>query len=246
MVVKTFSRNKKKYQVNTISSRWGEKEFNKELKNTDSEYIINCIGAIPQKYSEDATKYKSLNIDLPEFLEKLNKRIIHPSTDCEFSGKIEKLKKYNKTDKRDAEDEYGKSKAFISKKIESKFKNTKIIRTSIIGRELKNHLSLLDWTLTGSEPINGYVDHYWNGITTLQWCKICQRLIDNWEMSPKINQFGTEKIISKYELIKTIIKIYNKKRKVIKYNTGKEINKCLESDFILPSIEKQIAELKDF
>ena len=61
--------------------------------------------------------------------------MIHPSTDCEFSGNIPATRKYTKKDVRDAIDDYGKSKAEISKRIENGFKNTKIIRTSIVGHE---------------------------------------------------------------------------------------------------------------
>ena len=156
--------------VYTTDSRFNSEEFKTILEGTDAEYIINCIGKIPQKSKkgENLNEYKTLNIELPIFLETLNKKILHPSTDCEFLGGLEEGKKYTKNNIRDAQDEYGLSKAFISNKIEKEFHNTKILRVSIIGHEKNTSLSLLDWFLSQEKETNGYTNHYWNGITTLE------------------------------------------------------------------------------
>lgn len=245
-VFRYFSQYYQKYTLYILNERWGDIEFNKKLLSTDADFIINCIGATPQKYSNQPEKYKELNIDLPIFLETLGKKVVHPSTDCEFSGNLGISKKYSKNSKRDAVDPYGKSKAYISEQIEKKFKNTKIIRTSIIGHELsENKVSLLDWALSAQGTIRGYTDHYWNGITTTQWCKICEKIIIDWNNTPVLNQYGTNEIINKYNLINTIFKIYTKNVNIEPYATGQAINKCLESDIQLPPIETQISELKE-
>jgi len=244
-ILKYFSQYPQKYKILTTKERWGDVEFNNILLSTDADFIINCIGATPQKYSKHPEKYKELNIDLPIFLETTGKKIIHPSTDCEFSGNLPIDKKYKKNDVRDAMDDYGKSKATISEQIEKSFKNTKMIRTSVIGHEIsEKKVSLLDWALSSQNDIKGYTNHYWNGITTMQWCKICEGIITDWDNMPVLNQYGTEKIINKFDLIKLFFKIYNKNTNVEPYATGQIINKCLESDIVLPSIEIQINELK--
>ena len=158
--------------VTTCDYRWDTVEFKEFVLNSDAEYIINCIGSIPQKNS-DRHEFIKCNIDLPIFLESTGKKIIHPSTDCEFSGSIPYPQKYRKKDFRDANDDYGVSKALISEMITSDFKNTKSIRTSIIGHELNSKSSLLEWFLNvdESQEINGYANYYWNGVTTLCWCK---------------------------------------------------------------------------
>ncbi|MFH1454835.1 MAG: sugar nucleotide-binding protein [bacterium] len=246
-VMKYFSQYPQKYKTLTLSERWGYIKFNEKLISADIDFIINCIGATPQKYSNQPEKYKELNIDLPIFLETLNKKIIHPSTDCEFSGNLSINKKYQKNNIRDATDDYGKSKAYISELIENSFKNTKIIRTSIIGYELTDQkFSLLEWILSSKGSIRGYTDHYWNGITTLQWSKICENIINNWNKQPVLNQYGTEKINNKYDLAKIIVKTYKKNTIVKPYVTGQNINKCLESDTKLPTIDEQVIELKKF
>ena len=200
-----------KYILETTTTRWGTDEFKRHLKETDADVIINCIGKIPQKNSESSL-YREINIGLPIFLESLSKKIIHPSTDCEFSGKIPFDKKYTKLDARDAVDEYGKSKAEISQLIEEKFVNTKIIRTSIIGHEINTHLSLLDWFLNAHNEVSGYTNHYWNGITTLTWAKLCLEIIDSWDAYPIVNQYGTSEVRSKYDLLVDIKNVYNKNK----------------------------------
>ena len=246
-VMRYFSQFPEQYTLLTTNERWGDNgAFNESVSSTDADFIINCIGAIPQKYSQHEDNYQKINIDLPIFLDSIGRPIVHPSTDCEFSGTIPAGEKYKKKSLRDATDAYGISKALISKKIEETFANTKIIRTSIIGHELGNKkFSLLEWVLsTKDTPIRGYTDHYWNGVTTIQWCKICETLIKDWGQKEKLNQFGTEKIASKYDLVRLILKIYMRKVDVEPYMTGTIVNKCLESDVSLPPIEKQLEELR--
>lgn len=237
---------KDKNNIYITDLRWNTEEFKNFIINIDVDFIINCIGAIPQKNykSED---YNKINFELPIFLESTGKKIIHPSTDCEFSGNILYPLKYKENDNRDADDDYGKSKAKISKTIVSEFKNTKIIRTSIIGHELNSNKSLLDWFLSVDETkeVNGYGNYYWNGITTLLWCDIAEAIILNWQFFYHIIQIGTEGL-NKYELLKIIKKVYNKETKINDFNLEKPINKMLESDFVIPTIEEQLIELKNF
>ncbi len=244
-VFKYFSAQKEKYAVLTTNERWGSKSFEGSLTNLDVDVIVNCIGIIPQK-KPAVSDYEKINIDLPIFLESLNKKVVHPSTDCEFSGNIQEGKKYKKTDIRDADDDYGKSKAVISTLIETSFKNTKIIRTSIIGHEMNSHLSLLDWFLNSECEARGYTNHYWNGITTLEWAKLCEKVIDSWENFPVLNQYGTPLVASKYEVLNMIKKVYEKNIVIIPFEAPQSIDKCLESDSEIAPLVDQLRELKDF
>ncbi|MFH1188273.1 MAG: sugar nucleotide-binding protein [bacterium] len=243
-VLKYFN-TKEDYTITTTDEKWDSAIFKEILKGADVDFIINCIGIIPQK-KPDVSDYQKVNIDLPAFLETLGKKIVHPSTDCEFSGRISSDIKYKKTDGRDAVDDYSRSKSEISELIEDNFKNTKMIRTSIIGHEISSHFALLDWFLNSSDSVNGYANHYWNGITTLEWAKLCEQLIDKWDTSPALNQYGTEKIMSKYNVLKIIKNIYNKDIKIFEFEVSETVNKCLESDRELDSIEHQLKELKTF
>lgn len=231
--------------VLTISSRWEDVSFNEEIKNINPDFIVNCIGAIPQK-KPTAETYKKVNFDLPVFLESLGIKVIHPTTDCEFSGTLAIDKKYTKKDIRDALDDYGKSKSSASELIENSFKNTKMIRTSIIGHEVTSHVSLLDWLLKSEGVVNGYTDHYWNGITTLHWAKICYDIINDWNKYVVLNQYGTEVNMSKYEMLVLIKNIYNKNISINPITTGNTVNKCLLSDSVMIPLEQQLMELRAF
>lgn len=239
--------NSQNHEIETISSllRWNDSDFKKAIINSKAEFIINCIGAIHQRdYDDDY--YEFLNVKLPNFLDVVGKKIIYPSTDCVFSGNLKYPEKYLKTDNRDANDLYGKSKAKIDRMICNIHSNTKIIRTSIIGHELQEHVSLLDWFLNSIEDeLNGYVNYYWNGITTLQWAKISERIINNWDEYPILNQVGSE-VITKADLLRLIGKVYEKTTMVNDYEVEIPINKTLYSDIEVPSLEKQLIELKEF
>ena len=132
--------------------RWDSDEYKNKIVQSSAEFIVNCAGAIPQK-KYDSTYYDFLNVELPMFLEESGKKIIHASTDCEFSGELPYPQKYDKNAKKDAIDDYGKSKAKISEIIVNDFKNTKIIRTSIIGHEKIGKFSLLDWFLSNGDGV---------------------------------------------------------------------------------------------
>jgi dTDP-4-dehydrorhamnose reductase len=235
----------RKHTILIVASRWGETDFGKEILDISPDCIVNCIGKIPQK-SPSQEEYEKVNIALPIFLETLNIPIIHPSTDCEFSGTLSLGKKYRKVDPRDAEDEYGKSKALISEKIEKEFKNTKIIRTSIIGHEEKTHFALLDWFLHSEGEVRGFTNHFWNGITTLEWAKRCEQLIHTWSQAPTLNQYGTNECISKFDLLHLLKEVYEKKIEIAPFATEVAINKCLESDRMLLPLKDQLNELKEF
>ena len=236
---------KTEFKISTINSRWGEADFSNDIKNSKPDYIINCIGKIPQKDPVE-TEYNFLNIALPQFLEKLDIKIIHPSTDCEFKGNLPMGETYTKKSLRDADDVYGLSKANISAEIETSFKNTKIIRTSIIGHEALTSVSLLDWFLSQTDTVRGYTNHYWNGITTLQWAKQAEILISDWENFPILNQVGTSKHYSKFDILHIVKSVYKKDIEITPFETPLTVNKCLESDTMLPALEIQLAELKSF
>lgn len=235
-----------KYDVEIIEKyKWCSSEFINSIVNSSAEYIINCIGAIPQKnYFEN--EYRNINVNLPMFLETLNKKIIHPSTDCEFSGNLPFPKKYEKDDDRNAIDLYGKSKGLISSIIDNYFVNTKIIRTSIIGHELNHKCSLLEWFLNSNKDVNGYTNHYWNGITTLYWCEFVDKIINDWDKYEKLIQIGTDGL-NKYSLLQTIQEVYNKDNvEIFPFEADMCINKMLQTDFKIPTIKEQLIELKKF
>ena len=76
--------------------RWPDDEFLTKIVNADVDYVINCIGAIPQR---TWTKDFDINYELPIWLVKnLECRVIHPGTDCEMDNDHYGISKVNASD----------------------------------------------------------------------------------------------------------------------------------------------------
>lgn len=225
------------------NSKWETDDFKEYIKNSSCDYLINCIGCIPQK-KPTWEQYKSVNILLPAFLSNnFTGKIIHSTTDSEFDGKSLEQSYYSSEELPTALDDYGISKAYASIFLKAN-PNVKQIRTSIIGPEIYNKVSLMEWFFKQKENVNGYTTHYWNGITTLEWSKQAYNVINNWNKFDKVIQIGTNKI-SKYELLCLINKIFESKKNIISINVN-TLNRCLKSDYEIQSLENQLIDLKKF
>ena len=184
------------------------------------DFIINCIGAIPQR-----TNNFKVNYELPTWLiENVSCKIIHPGTDCEMDN-----------------NDYGLSKKKASDFILDKGQNTKILKSSIIGPELNSNSSLLEWFLSQENEVFGYTKAIWNGVTTYEWSKQCLELINNWSTYKSLTTLSSDPI-SKYELLNIIKNVYNKDINIIPKELGKD--KTLIGDIKTGNIKKQIIELK--
>jgi dTDP-4-dehydrorhamnose reductase len=213
------------------------------LKKYNNSIIINCIGIIPQRYEpSNESLYLKINTVFPHLLSKccleLNFKFIHISTDCVFNGNTHSS--YLESDISNEIHIYGSS------KYKGEPSNATIIRTSIIGEELENKQSFLEWILKNNNNIvNGYIDHYWNGVTCLQLSKIIIHMIQFDIFWKGVRHLYSPSIISKYELIKLISEIYNINITVNKHNTS-IVNKTLASNYPLfyniPDLKTQLIE----
>jgi len=174
------------------------------IDKVNPDYVVNCIGRIkPTINEEDAlsvSEAQKVNSELPIKLELLSGdndfKIIQIGTDCVFSG----LKgSYKVNDKYDALDIYGKTKA--AGEIDNKQKM--LIRTSIVGPEVKPGRSLLNWFLEQEEDarVNGFTNHLWNGITTLAFARVVKSVIINNSYEDRIFHLTPKDTISKFDLL---------------------------------------------
>jgi len=160
--------------------------------------VINAIGIIKQRPdAKESIPSLEINALLPHRLAVLCKaigaRLIHMSTDCIFSGK---KGNYQENDPSDAEDLYGKTK-YLGEVHES---NCLTLRTSIIGRELSRHKSLLDWFLAQTGKVKGFTNAIYNGFTTLEMSRIIEKILLEYPNASGVYQVSSEPI-SKYELL---------------------------------------------
>ena len=163
------------------------------------EVIVNCIGVIKQRADAKAA-IPSIRInallphELSEWCGGWNGRLIHFSTDCVFSGK---RGHYSEQDLSDAEDLYGKTK-YLG---EVSSGRALTLRTSIIGRELSEFKSLLEWFLQQNhKKIIGYTRAYYSGVTTNYLAGLVARIIQEQPALAGIYQV-TGDTIPKYELL---------------------------------------------
>jgi dTDP-4-dehydrorhamnose reductase len=173
--------------------------LNGTLKELRPDFIVNCVGIVKQRQeAQMAIPSITINSLLPHklaaFAGAWGGRVIHPSTDCVFDGK---RGGYTEADDSSAEDLYGKSK-FLG---ELRCDNGLTLRTSIIGRELVEHRSLLDWFLIQQDKtVRGFRRVIYSGVTTNQLAEVVTMII---QKSPGLHglfQVVSEPI-SKHDLL---------------------------------------------
>jgi dTDP-4-dehydrorhamnose reductase len=204
--------------------------------------VINAIGrTIPFASLSFETYF--INSALPHLLAKeYGDRLIHITTDCVFSGKVGAP--YNEDSAPSLDTLYG-----VSKRL-GEPRNCLTIRTSIIGRELKGFTGLLEWFLSAKGEVNGYTDHVWNGITTREFAKICDRLIQR-DLRPVgiYHVFGEP--VKKYDMLQEFKRRFKTDHKINAVMSPSTIDRRLSTLYHLnawcriPSFRKMLDEMPD-
>jgi dTDP-4-dehydrorhamnose reductase len=171
----------------------------------DCDWAVNCIGLIKhriQDHQRDSTERAvRVNALFPHILanaaQETGCSVLQIATDCVYSGA---KGSYIESDPHDAIDVYGKSKSLG----EVCAPGMHHLRCSIIGRELKDHRSLLDWFLGHPQGarIQGFSNHLWNGVTTLHFARICLGVIREGIVLPHLCHVVPEDVLPKGDLLK--------------------------------------------
>lgn len=183
------------------------------LRGIKPAFIVNCIGIVKQREEAKAfipsiTLNSLLPHTLAEFASGWGGRVIHFSTDCVFSGKSGR---YTEDSPSDAEDLYGKSKYLGEVAVE----NALTLRTSIIGRELANFQSLLEWFLAQrGKTVKGFKRVIYSGVTTNYMAQLVGNLIADYPTLSGLYQV-TAPPISKYDLLCLLKEAYHLDVKII-------------------------------
>ena len=222
------------------------------------DYLINCIGMVKslihddQPESCDAAYF--LNSTFPgklaAFAETKGLRVIQMATDCVYAGQAGN---YAETSPHDALDVYGKSKS-LGEVPSPAFMN---LRVSVIG---KGSQGLYHWV--ASQPqnatISGYLDHQWNGITSVEYGRIIAGIISEDLFTPGVHHIVPNGSVNKNELVHLIAA--NAGRTDLKINpvdSGKSVDRTLitnNQDFnaklwaaagraTVPSVAELVAEI---
>lgn len=198
-------------------------------------FVVNCAGLIKHKIDEnsltsisDLIRINSLfPFELSKLSHKLNFKIIQPATDCAFSG----LKgNYSENDAKDPVDLYGYSKV-LGEHIDM---NLLTLRCSLIGRELISKFEFLEWVLSHNpkKSLGGFINHHWNGVTTLTFAKIVSGLIEGEIFTPGTFHVLPKDSVSKFELAKIIsINFGMTDTEMTQSQSPKAINRTLATNF---------------
>lgn len=179
----------------------------------ECDYVINCIGVIKPHITKNMQISIAANALFPYQLanhcEKYGYKLINITTDCVFSGKTGD---YTEESLHDCTDEYGKTKSL------GEPPNCLNLRTSIIGPEIEGRATSLVEVVKSKKggDFNAFTNWYWNGVTTLQYAKICQQIIEQ-----GLHQNGTFHVFSDKIVKGDMIKILNDK-----YDLGLNITRC--------------------
>lgn len=233
------------------------------FRNLKVDYIINCIG-ITKPFAKDddpegVKRAISINAEFPwklaAYTKRNNIKVIQIGTDCVYSGK---RGKYNEEDPHDPLDVYGKTKS-LGEVFDG---SVLIIRCSIVGPEFKRENSfLLEWFLSNPKKstIGGFEHHIWNGVTTLQFAQLCEKLIssniyDKLMSKSYIHHFLPNSSVNKYQLMHIFNDIFERELKINKINRPEEkVDRSLVTIYsdLKKLMDKQdlrtaITELKDY
>lgn len=245
-VSRYFATKKDDYIVSNYSRKNGGIKQDSDLRRIigdDHDYVINCIGVIKPFMKKENANFSYINGEMPYKLAEISNKLIHITTDCVFSGD---RGQYTENDEHDCADDYGKSKSAGEPS-----NNCMVLRTSIIGEEIRHRVSLIEWAKSQrGKTVNGFTNHLWNGVTTTTFANICDQIIKN-----DLYQHGLFHIysntISKYELLHLLNKKFNLNLTIKAIETDVSCDRSLSSnrDLIhqldIPSIENQIINLPE-
>lgn len=176
------------------------------LNQEKPDAVINCIGMIKQlSGAKDPITAITLNALFPHQLAKLatarGARVIHFSTDCVFSGR---QGPYKDDDVSDAEDLYGRTK-YLG---EIDGPGCLTLRSSIIGRELKQKAGLVEWFLSNrGGAVKGFTHALYTGLTTLAMADLVAELLAERPDLEGLWQVSSE-AVNKCELLGIINEVY--------------------------------------
>ncbi len=215
-----------------------------EVRDSGADWVVNAIGRIKQKCSDRAELLRA-NALLPiQLAARLGagQRLLHASTDCVFSGRTGG---YATGDERDADDDYGFSK--ILGEAAAAPGRGQVLRVSIIGPEYGEGHGLLGWFFRQAGPIDGYTNHRWNGITTLEWARRAAELLSGrWCPAAPVVQLASPHAVTKYELLRLAAQVWGRRVAIRATATPTAIDRTLVADVVCPPLPDQLIALRDW
>ncbi len=218
--------------------------INAVLWKVKPDIVINCVGLLIQASENNPDTAFYLNSFFPHYLARIGRevgfKLIHLSTDCVFSGK---KGNYLENDFKDGQGYYALSK--IGGEIVNNVDLT--FRMSTIGPDMnKDGTGLYQWFMRQKGEINGFVNTFWTGITTLELAKGIQAAID--QNLTGLYHFVPPSKISKHDLLCLFNEIWGRGLKINKDSRpGSDkslVNTRRDFNYVFKTYREMLVELK--
>ena len=196
--------------------------------------VVNCAAVLPSRTDADTQWLANalLPIRLASILS-IGQMLIHASTDGVFSGMAGP---YRVGDQPDAVDTYGWSKRVGEWAVQSP--GVVVIRTSILGTSA----GLLGWLLAQTGEADGFVNHTWSGITTLEWARRCEEIIAMGDPRSRIEHVASP-AISKFHLLGTAAHAFGLAVRVRPVEAPESVDRTLVPTIPAAAIKTQLDDL---
>ncbi len=220
-----------------------------ESLKAECSVVINCAGVIkPQIAKNSIEDVLRVNSIFPKNLallcNKMNILCFHITTDCVYTGT---KGSYNENDSFDADDLYGMTKNA------GEAGRCMVLRTSIIGEEKGQSRSLIEWARSQrGKKVNGFVNHFWNGVTTVHLAEVIEKILDQYLYNDGIYHIHSPNPVSKKELLEILNGVYELNLDISPTEASQFCDRTLGSKYSLSKmlcvkpIHLQVAEMKEF
>lgn len=211
------------------------------------DYIVNCIGQIKPRFAHPDGVLNGYKINsifprvMADLFESSRTKFIHITTDCVFSGKTGR---YTEDSHHDANDDYGISKSL------GEPNNCTVIRTSIIGHEVANKYSLVEWAKSqAGKQVNGFTNHLWNGLTTKELSRVILDIMKSDRAWRGTRHIHAPNDISKDMLLKSISENCGLRLDIRPVEAAEGCNRTLRSNYgysrraNIPIIEEMVEDM---
>ncbi len=205
--------------------------------------VVNCVGLRPGIGISD-NRMRDVNTLLPALVSEAIKgvgRFVHASSDAIYCSQKPARRS---EEPGDATDSYGRDK--WDAEVAVRASGALVIRASIIGPERGTQRSLMGWFLSKKETVSGYTNHVWNGITTLEWARLCDQLLTGDITKGTLFQPGIWPPVSKAELLNLIGEIWDAPIGIEPVEAAIAVQRSLVPDVLCPPIKHQLLDLKDW